>query len=182
MQRQLSGAAQLITLAAALAIGALCPRAESASFELSSPAFAAGTRIPSQFTCKGADESPPLRWSGAPDETKALALIVEDPDAPGGVFVHWVAFNLPADSTGLPQGAPKTAMLPAGGAQGRNGFGRLGYNGPCPPPGPAHHYHFRLFALDKAVELGPGVQAPALRDAIEGHVKASADLVGIFGR
>jgi Raf kinase inhibitor-like YbhB/YbcL family protein len=160
----------------------LCADAGSAILGLSSHAFANGATIPPEFTCRGADKSPPLGWSGAPEGTKALALIVEDPDAPSGTFVHWVAFNLPADSTELAGGVPQTATLARGGEQGVNDFGRVGYNGPCPPPGGAHHYHFRLFALDSTVRLKPGATASALRRAMQGHVKAAADLVGIFSR
>lgn len=182
MQRQLRGVTRLTAMLAVLAIGAPCALAQPRALKLSSPAFAPETQIPSQFTCEGTDESPPLRWSGVPSQTKALALIVEDPDAPHGTFIHWVAFNLPAHSNGISQGVPQTANLPGGGTQGTNDFGKLGYGGPCPPPGPPHHYHFRLFALDQAVKIGPGVEASALQSAIAGHVRASADLVAIFGR
>jgi Raf kinase inhibitor-like YbhB/YbcL family protein len=174
-----------VSLVLLLMFGAVFARpamADSQSLRLSCPDFTDGAAIPEQFTCKGADTSPPLAWSGIPEGVKSLALIVEDPDAPGGTFVHWVAYNIPPSSLGLPGGLPKTPHLAEGGEQGINGFGKAGYNGPCPPPGSPHHYHFRLFALDQEVNPGGQVRAGALEDTMRGHVKASAELVGIFGR
>lgn len=164
---------------------AVCTRsslAQSGELRLSCPYFTNGATIPDQFTCKGADESPPLAWSGIPDQAKSLALIVDDPDAPGGTFVHWVAYNIPPSSAGVPNGLPKTSRLAGGGEQGINSFGKIGYNGPCPPPGSSHHYHFKLYALDQEIDPGAQAQAAALEDAMRGHVKASAELVGIFSR
>jgi Raf kinase inhibitor-like YbhB/YbcL family protein len=149
---------------------------------MASPAIADGARIPSQYTCKGADQSPALAWSGAPAATRSFALIVDDPDAPGGTFVHWVVYDLPASATGLPEATPQAPALDGGGRQGTNGFGRIGYNGPCPPPGRPHHYHFRLFALDSILQIGASANATAVEDAMRGHVIATAELVGIFGR
>ncbi len=169
-------------LFAACSAGIPGAAAGPAALDIRSPAFADGATIPRQYTCEGADRSPPLAWSGAPGGISVLALIVEDPDAPGGSFIHWVAFNLPPDSTGLAVGVPGTASLAAGGEQGVNDFGKLGYAGPCPPPGRPHHYHFRLFALDQPVALGREATAAALRNAMQGHVKAGADLVGVFAR
>lgn len=114
--------------------------------------------------------------------TNALALIVDDPDAPGGTFVHWVAYDIPASSPGLDSGIPQGDAMPNGGKQGINGFNKVGYNGPCPPRGNPHHYHFRLFALDQAVNPEAPPTAAALEDAMKGHVKASGELVGIFKR
>ncbi len=168
----------LILMATLLSASSL----SAASLTISSPAIRDGGRIPSVFTCRGSDKSPPLAWSGVPDGTKTLAIVVEDPDAPGGIFIHWVAFNIPANSSGLEEGVPNRSELPSGGTQGVNSFGRVGYGGPCPPPGPAHHYHFRLFALDETLPLGPDATAGRLMQAMQSHVSASADLVGIFGR
>lgn len=169
--------------AVALMISVLAPSpATAASLEINSSAIRSGGRIPTAFTCQGADKSPPLVWSGVPRGTKALAIIVEDPDAPGGTFFHWIAFNIPPASSGLKEGVPNRAAIPSGGSQGTNSFGRVGYGGPCPPPGPPHHYHFRLFALDESVHLGPEATAPELMRAMRGHIKASAELIALFGR
>jgi len=157
-------------------------RAQSQALHLSCPYFTNGAAIPDHFTCKDADESPPLAWSGVPKDAKSLALIVDDPDAPSGTFVHWVAYNIPASSVGLPDAVPKKTTLAEGGEQGLNDFGKTGYNGPCPPPGSTHHYHFRLYALDQEINPGPQAKSPALEDAMRGHVKATAELVGTFSR
>ncbi len=182
MERFFRTAISCVLFLAICSLNVPCADAGSAVLGLSSPAFASGTTIPPEYTCRGADKSPPLGWSGVPERTKTLALIVEDPDAPSGTFVHWVAFNLPADSTELAGGVPQTATLARGGEQGMNDFGQVGYNGPCPPPGGPHHYHFRLFALDSTVGLKPGATASTLRKAMQGHVRAAADLIGTFGR
>ncbi|HEX5417509.1 MAG TPA: YbhB/YbcL family Raf kinase inhibitor-like protein [Chloroflexota bacterium] len=152
------------------------------SFRLTSSAFAADELIPKRFTCDGADQSPPLAWSDPPAGTRSLALIVEDPDAPGGTFIHWVIYYLSFDKNELPAGVPKQAELPDGARQGRNSFRRVGYGGPCPPPGTPHHYHFRLFALDAPSALTPGASASELRSAMNGHVVGEAELIGLYGR
>jgi Raf kinase inhibitor-like YbhB/YbcL family protein len=149
---------------------------------LSSPSIAPGATIPGDFACTGADRSPELAWSGAPKSTTTFALIVEDPDAPGGTFIHWVAYNIPASRTSLPAGVPQRAEIPGGGTNGINSFSHVGYNGPCPPPGKTHHYRFRLFALDSALRVGDGANAAAIESAIKGHVAAEAELTGTFNR
>ena len=150
---------------------------------LSSPSIAPGATIASDFACTGVDRSPELAWSGAPKSTTTFALIVEDPDAPGGTFIHWVAYNIPASRTSLPAGVPQSAEIPGGGGKnGMNSFGHIGYNGPCPPPGKTHHYRFHLFALDSALSVGDGVDAGAIESAIKGHVAAEAELTGTFNR
>ena len=149
---------------------------------LSSPSIAPGAIIASDFACTGADRSPELAWRDAPKSTVTFALIVEDPDAPGGTFVHWVAYNIPASRTSLPAGVPQSAEVPGGGANGMNSFGHIGYNGPCPPPGKTHHYRFHLFALDSALSIGDGASAAAIESAIKGHVAAEAELTGTFNR
>jgi Raf kinase inhibitor-like YbhB/YbcL family protein len=158
--------------------------ASAASSELSiqSTAFVANGPIPVAYTCSGDDKSPALAWSGVPAATKSIALIVRDPDAPMGSYVHWVIYNLPASATGLPAGLPAAATLENGAVQGISGRGTSGYHGPCPPPGPAHHYHFRLYALDDKLNLAAGANAAEVEQAIKGHVLASADLVGTFAR
>ena len=168
------------TLAAIVAAAGIA-RAESA-LALKSEAFDADSAIPAPFTCSGANHSPALSWSGAPGTTGSFALILEDPDAPRGTFIHWVAYNLPSSMTGLRESAPKSATLADGGMQGVNGLGQIGYYGPCPPPGKVHHYHFRLFALDSTLSLAPGADASALESAMKGHVIASGELVGTYSR
>jgi Raf kinase inhibitor-like YbhB/YbcL family protein len=152
------------------------------ALKLASPSIHDGEPISAVFSCAGADGSPALSWSGAPGATKSFALIVEDPDAPGGTFYHWVAYDLPPTATGMPANVARTSALAGGGRQGINGFGRFGYNGPCPPPGRVHHYHFRLFALDTMLDLGRHADAAALKSALAGHVLATAELVGTFRR
>jgi Raf kinase inhibitor-like YbhB/YbcL family protein len=138
-----------------------------------------GERIPARFTCNGAGLSPQLAWSAPPVGTASLALIVTDPDAPGGSFVHWVLYDLPAGTLALAEGLPQ---LPEGARQGRNDFGDLGYGGPCPPHGPAHHYHFTLYALDKKLNLPAGATRAQVEAAMQGHILASGELIGLFQR
>lgn len=144
-------------------------------------AFKAGGRIPAAYTCAGADQSPPLGWNNIPIGAHSLALIVDDPDAPAGDFIHWVIYNLPVNATGLAANQPKDASLPSGARQGVNDFGHIGYDGPCPPPGPAHHYHLRLYALEDTLKLPERATAGALRQAMQGKTLATAELVATFG-
>lgn len=113
-----------------------------------SPAFQEGDRIPSKYTCQGEDVSPPLTWSEPPAGTQSFALVMDDPDAPVGVFTHWVLFNILSDSRQLAEAMPTQAQLTSGALQGKNDFGSIGYGGPCPPPGRAHRYQFTLYALE----------------------------------
>src|SRR5438034_9004555 len=127
--------------------------------------------------------SPPLSWSGAPAGTRSFALIVDDPDAPAGSWVHWVLYNLPADVSELPENIAKVESLDLDGArQGRNDFRRPGYGGPCPPPGPAHRYFFKLYALDAPLKLTAGAQKRDVEAAMEGQVLATAQLMGTYAR
>jgi Raf kinase inhibitor-like YbhB/YbcL family protein len=153
-------------------------------FTLASPAFQDGDSIPRANSCDGADRSPELRWLGAPPGPAAFALIVEDPDAPGGTFIHWVLYDLPGSFASLPEAVPNGGELPqlGGAKQGRTGFGRTGYGGPCPPPGPAHHYHFRLFALSAKLGLAAGATRDQVMSAIQAHELAHAELVGLYAR
>lgn len=150
----------------------------AATISVQSSAFAANAPIPVRYTCSGADVSPPLRWSGAPGGARSAALTVIDPDAPGGHFVHWVLFNMPAGTTDLAEGGPP----PSGSLEGRNDFGGNGYRGACPPPGAPHHYHFKVYALDTTLSLRAGASEQAFEDAIKGHVLATGELVGTFKR
>src|SRR3990172_3173128 len=146
-----------------------------------SPAFEPGGAIPTRYTCEGDDTSPELRFSGAPAGAKSLALVVQDPDAPDPrapkmTYVHWVLYDLPPDSSGLPEGA---RALPPGAREGTNDWKRTGYGGPCPPIG-RHRYYFRLFALDAALgELGKPTRA-RLEQAMQGHVLETAELMGTY--
>ncbi|GIW71395.1 MAG: hypothetical protein KatS3mg102_0937 [Planctomycetota bacterium] len=179
-------------MAALLALAGSCGQTSRAQldqeappvrFALHSAAFADGERIPQHHTCEGEDLSPPLRWSGVPSGTRSFALVCEDPDAPGGLWVHWVLFDLPADSRELAAGLPKTGVLASGARQGLNDFGRLGYDGPCPPRGHGpHRYVFRLFALEAPAGLRGGATRKELLAAIEGHVLGEARLTGTYER
>jgi Raf kinase inhibitor-like YbhB/YbcL family protein len=147
---------------------------------LTSPAFAPGASIPPEYTCDGADISPPLAWSGTPAGTRSLVLVVEDPDAPGGSFRHWAAFDIAPGTTGLAAGAGRPA---AGLRQARNDFGQSFYRGPCPPPGPDHHYHFRLLAIGRArLDLTPAATVLGVLQAAQPYVVGEAELVGIYRR
>lgn len=149
---------------------------------MTSDAFANGRPIPSSFTCDGNNASPPLRWSGVPRNAKSLALTVFDTDAPNGGFVHWVIYDIPASAPGLGAGIPAQPKLNDGSEQGKNGTGQVGYHGPCPPSGPAHHYYFRLYALNNQPNLPPGATMTELNQAIRGHVIAQGQLMGTYGR
>ena len=155
-------------------------------FELTSPAFEASAAIPRKHTCDGADVSPRLEWSNAPAETKTIALIMEDPDAPVGVWVHWVLYDAPASSGGLPEGVPIGDAVPGGGRQGASWgvdrFERVGYGGPCPPKGKPHRYVFTLYALPGRTGLPPRASKAQLLKAMQGKVLAQAELIGLYGR
>jgi Raf kinase inhibitor-like YbhB/YbcL family protein len=147
--------------------------------KLTSAAFRDGDRIPERYSKNGGNASPPLEWSGVPGGTKSLALIVEDPDAPGGVFVHWVIYDIPPNMNQLPENVPSKAELPRGIRQGRNDFGALGYGGPQPPRG-THRYVFHLYALGEEFRLPSGISRKELDQAMRGHVLAEARLMGLF--
>jgi Raf kinase inhibitor-like YbhB/YbcL family protein len=149
--------------------------------KLTSSAFTEGAMIPVKYTCDGQNISPPLAWTDVPGGTRALALIYDDPDAPAGLWVHWVVFNLPRDATGLPEGVPPDQTLAIGGVQGMNSGRRLGYGGPCPPSG-THRYYFKLYALDNALSLGSNATAKDLQAAMKGHILAETQLMGRYTR
>lgn len=151
-------------------------------FSLQSNAFKDGADIPRQYTCEGADISPALAWTEPPAGTQTFALIADDPDAPVGIWVHWVAWNIPPDSRQLPENVPKTAELFEGRRQGSNDFLKTGYGGPCPPPGKAHRYFFKLYALDSKLDLKSGAGKKELEHAMKGHVLAEAQLMGKYQR
>jgi Raf kinase inhibitor-like YbhB/YbcL family protein len=158
-------------------------------FKLEAADIQPGADIPQKFTCSGEDVSPALKWSGAPAGTKTFALIVEDPDAPGGTFIHWVVYNLPGDARELKEGTNARSVkidgrsTEGGGAlQGPNDFQEMGYKGPCPPPGKPHRYYFRLYALDTALGINGQATQKAVEKAMKGHILAKAELMGKFGR
>lgn len=152
------------------------------TFVTFSPSFPNNGKIPKKFTCDGADVSPELTWTTPPPGTQSFTLIVEDPDAPGGTWSHWVLFNLPAHITTLPEGILKGAEVFGGGRQGRNDFRKTGYGGPCPPPGKCHRYFFKLYALDTMLNLKPGAGKQDVAQAMQGHVLAKAELMGTYQR
>lgn len=144
--------------------------------EVTSSAFSEGEAIPRKYTCDGDDVSPPLAWSGAPDGVASYALIMDDPDAPAGTWVHWVLFDLPPQTTQLAENAPSSA-----GVQGNSSWNRTGYGGPCPPGG-EHRYFFKLYALDTTLGLDAGATKEEVLQAMEGHVAAQGQLMGTYRR
>ncbi len=152
------------------------------SFTLISSVFEEGENIPERYTCEGTDVSPPLHWSVPPAGTRSYAIIADDPDAPVGIWVHWVIYNLPIDLRGLSEGVPTDEQVLDGALQGVNDFKRVGYGGPCPPPGKSHRYFFKLYALDKVLDLKPRATKAQVLDACKGHILAEAQLMGRYGR
>ena len=152
------------------------------TIQLSSTAFAEGQTIPAEHTGDGKDTSPSLKWSDPPAQTKSLALVCDDPDAPRGTWVHWVLFNLPADARELPAGMPTQPALPSSAKQGKNDFGKIGYGGPAPPPGKPHRYYFRIYALNSALDLSAGATKAQLVAAMKGHILDEGQLMGRYGR
>ena len=149
--------------------------------EVTSTAFAEGSDIPARFTCDDADVSPPLQWTGVPQETKSLALIVDDPDA-RGTWVHWVMYAIPNTTGELPEAVPDDDVTAQGARQGKNDFGRVGYGGPCPPRGAPHRYFFKVYALDAMLDLEAGAKKEDLLRAMEGKVLAEGRLMGRYER
>jgi Raf kinase inhibitor-like YbhB/YbcL family protein len=139
-----------------------------------------GSQIPPKFTCNGAGISPQLAWSAPPAGTASFALTVTDPDASVGTFVHWVLYDLPADARSLPEGLSKQGQFADGSRQGRNDFGDLGYGGPCPPRHSTHHYLFTLYALNAKLKLAAGATCKQVEAAIEGHILARGELIGLY--
>lgn len=150
--------------------------------QVSSSAFQPGEMIPVKHTCDGPDLSPPLQWTAPPGGTKSLALICDDPDAPVGTWVHWVLYGLSPETTSLPEAVPKDKIVLGGARQGMNDFRRIGYGGPCPPPGAPHRYFFKLYALDSSLDLEPGLTKQQLLDAMKGHILAQGQLMGKYKR
>lgn len=150
--------------------------------QLSSSAFQYGGTIPVKHTCDGADLSPPLTWTPPPRDTKSLVLICDDPDAPAGTWVHWVLYGVSPDTTSLPEGVPQDKTVLGNARQGMNDFRRIGYGGPCPPPGAPHRYFFKLYAVAIPTDFEPGLTKQQLLDAIKGHILAQGELMGKYKR
>jgi Raf kinase inhibitor-like YbhB/YbcL family protein len=158
------------------------------TIQVTSSAFTQGSEIPAKHTGEGADVSPPLAWSNLPEKTKELALICDDPDAPGSTWVHWVIYKIPADAKGLPEKVARKPELadPAGAVQGKNSWtdgNDIGYRGPMPPPGHGvHHYHFKLYALDAPLDAAPGLDKKGLLAKMKTHILAEGELIGTYER
>ena len=149
--------------------------------KITSSAFDEGGIIPSKYTCDGINISPPLKWELLPDNTKSIAIICDDPDAPMGTWVHWVIYDIPSGITELPENIPDDKKLNIGAVQGKNDFKKIGYGGPCPPGG-THRYFFKIYALDKALNLKPGITKSELLKAMENHILAKGQLMGKYKR
>ncbi len=171
-------------LAAGFLLAAAAGNRGGARLAVESSSFAPGAAIPRRHTCDGEDVSPALSWSGAPESTRDFAVVCEDPDAPGGTFVHWVIWGIPKSAASLPEGIATGDHVAgfASACQGTNGFRVRGYRGPCPPPGRPHHYHFRVYALGERIDLPAGSTVERLRAAMSGHVVAEGEIVGTYGR
>jgi Raf kinase inhibitor-like YbhB/YbcL family protein len=151
------------------------------TMELKSSVFTTGEMIPKKYTCDGQDVSPPLSWTDMPRGAKSFALIVDDPDAPRGTWVHWVAWNIPPSPSALEEDVPKRDSLPTGLKQGTTDFRKVGYGGPCPPSG-THRYFFKLYALDSALNLPSTTTKKDLEQAMQGHILQQAELIGKYSR
>lgn len=152
------------------------------AFAISSASFPRDSDIPRKFTCDGADVSPELTWIDPPSGTQSFTLIADDPDAPAGTWTHWVLFDLPATTTSLPEGVSKVDELPGGERQGRNDFHKIGYNGPCPPPGKPHRYFFKIYALKEKLGLKPGATRREVEQAMGSLVLGQAEWMGKYRR
>lgn len=150
--------------------------------QVSSKSFSAGADIPKKYTCDGQNISPELAWENLPDGTISVAVLLEDPDAPGGTFTHWLMYDLPLGMQTVAEGVPAAGEIPGGGLQGLNDFGKVGYGGPCPPPGRPHRYIFRVLALDKTLGLPSRASKDSVQQAMRGHLLAEGNLMGKFGR
>jgi Raf kinase inhibitor-like YbhB/YbcL family protein len=150
--------------------------------KLTSDALVEGEPIPAKYTCDGENVSPPLEWSDPPQTTRSFALIVDDPDAAGSAWVHWVLYNIPAEVRFLPESMPSGAELPDGSLHGDNGWGSSAYGGPCPPGGESHRYVFKLYALDVMLDSDSGTNKAALERAMEGHILAQGRMTRRYGR
>jgi Raf kinase inhibitor-like YbhB/YbcL family protein len=152
------------------------------SFQISANAFSPGESIPQKFTCDGTNVSPQLNWTDPPTTAQSFALIMDDPDAPVGTWVHWVLYNLPPDTRELTENTANREQLPDGAHQGRNDFNKTGYGGPCPPAGKPHRYFFKLYALDTRLNLRLGATKADVERAMKDHIVAQSELMGRYSR
>ncbi len=152
---------------------------QKSEIKVTSAAFKEGQPIPRQYTCDGVNVSPPLEWSGVPKNAKTIAIIADDPDAPAGTWVHWVLYNLPAENIGFVENVAVGETLKAGGFQGKNDFGKIGYGGPCPPRG-THRYFFKVYALDAELPLNAGATKADVEKTFEGHLVGQGQLMGTY--
>jgi Raf kinase inhibitor-like YbhB/YbcL family protein len=171
----------IMTLTQAQVLVTMVP--DNIKFEISSPAFTSSNPIPVEYTCDGNNMSPPLAWRGTPEEIKTFALIVDDPDSPGGTWVHWVLYNIPANRTDLPEGISVGETIEGVGVQGKSSFKEIKYGGPCPPLGSGiHHYHFKLYALDTRLFLPPAASKSDVQKAMQNHILNQAEIIGTYQR
>jgi Raf kinase inhibitor-like YbhB/YbcL family protein len=177
-----SGCLLVVLLLCGCAAGGSTTGGDVMTLSLKSASFLDEGDIPQKHTCDGVDLSPALNWNDPPAGTQSFSLIMDDPDAPGGTWVHWVLFNVPKQARALPEGVPKNPQLKDGSRHGRNDFKVLGYGGPCPPRGPAHRYFFKLYAVDADVNLTPGASKADLEKAMKGHILAQGQLMGRYKR
>lgn len=187
MQHTSLGLGTICALVALMALSLGCraaPRTQEATMGLTvtSTAFSAGGTIPVRYTGQGANVSPDLAWSDVRDGTASFALVCDDPDAPSGTWVHWTMWNIPAAARGLPAAVPPSETLPDGAVQGVTSFGDHGYGGPLPPPGNAHRYYFRVYALNTMLSLPSSARRAELDQAMKGHILAQGQLMGTYQR
>lgn len=152
------------------------------TFTLSSQVLNNSQPIPLEFTGFGKDISPQFQWTNAPAGTKAFVMICDDPDAPAGTWVHWVLYDIPANVSSISEGLPRTKTVLNTAKQGINDFGKIGYNGPMPPPGKTHRYFFKIYAIDKETGLGPGIDKSRVMKTIDGHILAQAEFIATYRR
>ena len=152
------------------------------AFKISSLDFTDGASIPKIYACTGSNYSPAIQWMNPPEKTKSFAMIVDDPDAPLATFTHWVIFNIPAAQTALAEKSSPKGALPSGTLEGDNDFGKVGYGGPCPPPGKPHRYFFKLYALDTMLNLPAGTNKDNLLRAMQGHILGQTQMIGLFAK
>ncbi len=163
-------------------LAAQSERSSKMELTLTSSVFKNGETIPEKHTADGADISPPLSWGDVPANTEAFALIMDDPDAPAGTWVHWVLANIEGETRSINEGVPAEETVLGSAVHGKNDFGNYGYGGPAPPPGKPHRYFFKLYALDTILEVDPGITKDGLLQAMQGHILAEAELIGKYER
>jgi Raf kinase inhibitor-like YbhB/YbcL family protein len=162
-------------------ISSSCEKGEKKSIVIESASFIQNQSIPSKYTCDGPNVSPPLEWKNIPEKAKSIVLICDDPDAPAGVWVHWVCYDIPPVKTSIFEGIPKSDSLPMGGKQGITDFGSIGYGGPCPPSG-THRYFFKIYAIDRLLGLPAGKTKKDIERAIKGHILAQGQVIGVYSK